>query len=49
MKIRYVGPLPLIISQGIFLKFNRIVVALLALSLLLKLASIAVALGEFVN
>jgi hypothetical protein len=43
-----IGPLPLIISQGIFLKINRVVVALLASSWLVKLVMFAVAVGKYV-
>ena len=49
LAIWVIGPLPLIISQGIFLKLNRIVVALMAASWLVKLAIIAVAVGKYVH
>ena len=44
-----IGPLPLLISQGIFLKLHRMVVALLAVSWLVKLVIIAVAIGRYVH
>ncbi len=43
------GPLPLIISNGIFLKISRMVVALLAFSWLVKLVIIAVAVGKYIH
>jgi len=49
LAIWVIGPLPLIISQGIFLKLNRIVVVLLAASWLVKLTIIAVAVGKYVH
>ena len=47
--IRVIGQLPLIISNGIFLKISRVVVALLAFSWLVKLMIIAVAVGKYVH
>jgi hypothetical protein len=44
-----IGPLPLIISHDIFLKLNRIVVALLAVSWLVKLVIIAILVGKYVH
>jgi hypothetical protein len=44
-----IAPLPLIVSQGIFVKLNRIVVALLAASWLIKLVIIAVLVGKYVH
>ena len=45
----WIGPLPLLISQGIFLKLHRMVIALLAASWLVKLVIIAVAIGKYVH
>jgi hypothetical protein len=41
--------LPLIVSHDIFLKMNRLVVALLAVSWLVKLAIIVVSVGKYVH
>jgi hypothetical protein len=49
LAIWVIGPLPLIISNGIFLKISRVVVALSALSWLVKLVIIAVAVGKYVH
>ena len=49
LAIWVIGPLPLIISHDIFLKMNRIVVALLAASWLVKLLIVAVAVGKYVH
>ena len=49
LAIWVIGPLPLIISQTIFLKLNRMVAALFAASWLVKLTIIAVAVGKYVR
>lgn len=49
LAIWVIGPLPIIISQGVFLKLNRMVIALLAASWLVKLTIIAVAVGKYVR
>jgi hypothetical protein len=49
LAIWVIAPLPLIISQGIFLKLNRIVLALLAVSWLVKLLIVAVLAGKYVH
>lgn len=49
LAIWVIGPLPLIVSNAIFLKLNRVFAALYATSWLVKLMIIAVAVGKFVH
>lgn len=49
LAIWVIGPLPLITSNAIFIKLNRMYIALHAISWLVKLMIIAVLVGKFVS
>jgi hypothetical protein len=49
LAIWIIGPLPLIVSNAIFLKLSRAFAFLLAASWLVKLVIVAVAVGKFVH